>query len=56
MAMQQVLEQLEFETHGQGFTRLDPHLNQWLAASGIDTGVLHLTCLHTSCRLPVKLT
>lgn len=54
MVMQQVLEQLAFETHGQGFTRLDPHLNQWLAASGIDTGVLHLTCLHTSCSLTIN--
>ena len=43
MAMQQVLEQLTFETHGQGFTRLDPQLNQWLATTGINTGVLHLT-------------
>jgi len=43
MATQQVLEQLAFETHGQGFTRLDPQLNQWLATTGINTGVLHLT-------------
>ena len=38
MAMQQVLEQLAFETHGQGFTRLDPELNQWLTTAGINTG------------------
>jgi secondary thiamine-phosphate synthase enzyme len=54
MAMQQVLEQLAFETHGQGFTRLDPQLNQWLTTTGIDTGVLHLTCLHTSCSLTIN--
>ncbi len=54
MAMQQVLEQLSIATNGQGFTRLDPQLNQWLAASGIDTGVLHLTCLHTSCSLTIN--
>jgi len=54
MAMQQVLEQLTFETHGQGFTRLDPQLNQWLTTTGINTGVLHLTCLHTSCSLTIN--
>lgn len=52
--MQQALEQLELRTSGQGFTRLNEALNRWLAATGISTGVLHLTCLHTSCSLTIN--
>ena len=55
MALQQVLHQLELATSGQGFTRLDRRINQWLSGTGLWRGMLHLTCLHTSCSLPVKL-
>ncbi len=56
MALQQVLHQLELATQGQGFTRLDRQINQWLRGTGLWQGMLHLTCLHTSCSLLVKLT
>jgi secondary thiamine-phosphate synthase enzyme len=52
--VQQVLEQLELRTSGQGFTRLNEALNDWLASTGISLGVLHLSCLHTSCSLTIN--
>ena len=54
MALQQVLHQLELATRGQGFTRLDRQINQWLHGTGLWQGVLHLTCLHTSCSLTIN--
>ena len=54
MAMQQVLHQLELATHGQGFTRLDNRINQWLGGTGLWQGMLHLSCLHTSCSLTIN--
>ena len=56
MALDQLLTQLEINTHGPGFTPLNQKLNQCVHESGLITGVMHLTCLHTSCRLTVKLT
>lgn len=53
-AMHQVLEQLELRTSGQGFTRLNDPLNNWIAGAGIQLGVLHLTCLHTSASLTIN--
>ena len=50
----QLVHELQVRTAGEGFTRLDPQLNQWLAGSGIHTGVLHLTCLHTSASLTIN--
>ena len=54
MALLQVLHQLELATQGQGFTRLDRQINQWLRGTGIWQGMLHLTCLHTSCSLTIN--
>lgn len=52
--MRQVLEQLQLRTSGQGFTRLNESLNGWIADAGIQLGVLHLTCLHTSASLTIN--
>lgn len=52
--MRQALEQLEVATSGQGFTRLNTQLNSWVATTGLQLGVLHLTCLHTSCSLTIN--
>ena len=58
MASQAVLlqahEELQVLTRGEGFQRIDPELNQWIAATGIQSGVLHLTCLHTSASLTIN--
>ena len=52
--MNQVLHQLVIATPGQGFTRLNEQLNSWIRSSGIELGVLHLTCLHTSASLTIN--
>ena len=54
MGLDQLLTQLEINTQGQGFTRLNEPLNQWIRDSRLSTGVLHLTCLHTSCSLTIN--
>ena len=54
MTLQQVLHHLELETPGQGFTRLDGRINQWLPNTSIWQGMLHLTCLHTSASLTIN--
>lgn len=52
--MKQALDQLEVQTTGTGFTRLNRDLNHWIQSSGIQLGVLHLTCLHTSASLTIN--
>jgi len=52
--MNQVLHQLVIATPGLGFTRLNEQLNSWIRSSGIELGVLHLTCLHTSASLTIN--
>ena len=54
MALDQLLTQLEIKTHGPGFTRLNEQLNQCVHDAGVITGVIHLTCLHTSCSLTIN--
>jgi len=54
MAMDQVLDQLVIATPGAGFTRLNEQLNAWIRNSGMQLGVLHLTCLHTSASLTIN--
>ena len=54
MTLQQVQHHLDLETPGQGFTRLDGRINQWLHKTAIWQGMLHLTCLHTSCSLTIN--
>lgn len=54
MALAQRLHQLEVSTTGAGFSRLNELLNAWIAGTGIQQGVLHLTCLHTSASLTIN--
>ena len=54
MAFAQSLTQLEIPTKGKGFTRLNERIESWLASKDIERGVLHLTCLHTSCSLTIN--
>ena len=54
MALDQLLTQLEIKTFGPGFTRLNEQLNQCVRGSGLSKGVVHLTCLHTSCSLTIN--
>ena len=50
----QAWHELQVSTRGEGYIRLDSQLNSWIAATGIVTGVLHLTCLHTSASLTIN--
>ena len=50
----QAWHELQVSTRGEGYVRLDSQLNSWIAATGIITGVLHLTCLHTSASLTIN--
>ena len=54
MTFDQALEQIEIQTKGEGFTNLTPHLEKWVARTGLIQGVLHLTILHTSCSLIIN--
>ena len=54
VGVQQILHQMTVATPGRGFTRLDGRLNTWIRSTGLDQGVLHLTCLHTSASLTIN--
>ena len=54
MELVQNLHVLELTTQGPGFIRLNEHLNAWITQCGLDQGVLHLTCLHTSASLTIN--
>ena len=54
MALAQTLTQLEIQTKGKGFTRLNARIETWLGTKEIEQGVLHLTCLHTSCSITIN--
>ena len=54
MGVQQILHQISVQTPGKGFSRLDGRLNTWIRSTGLEQGVLHLTCLHTSASLTIN--
>ena len=54
MSLEQHLRKLEVSTNGPGFTRLNERLNNLIAKASIETGMLHLTCLHTSASLTIN--
>ena len=54
MALDQALSRLEIQTKGSGFNRIDGSLNNWIRSTQMQCGVVHLTCLHTSCSLTIN--
>lgn len=54
MALDQALSRLEIQTQGSGFTRIDGSLSDWIRNTRIQCGVVHLSCLHTSCSLTIN--
>ena len=46
-------QQLDVETRGRGFYRLDENINDWLQGTGATVGLCHLFILHTSASLVV---
>ena len=54
MALDQALSRLEIQTKGSGFTRIDGSLSDWIRSTRMQCGVVHLSCLHTSCSLTIN--
>ena len=54
MALDQALSRLEIQTNCAGFTRIDGSLSDWIRNTRIQCGVVHLSCLHTSCSLTIN--
>jgi secondary thiamine-phosphate synthase enzyme len=52
--LRQSLHTLSLATSGEGFTDITAPLNGEIAASGLDTGLASLACLHTSCSLTIN--
>ena len=52
--LRQCLLKLSVPTSGEGFVDLTADLNREISASGLDTGVAVLACLHTSCSLTIN--
>jgi len=54
MALQQSLRLLQLDTRGEGFTDITAALNAEISASGLDSGIAVISCLHTSASLTVN--
>jgi secondary thiamine-phosphate synthase enzyme len=54
MGMRQNLKLLQLQTRGEGFTDITAALNAEIRASGLDTGIAVISCLHSSASLTVN--
>lgn len=52
--MRQVQHIVEIATQGAGLTEITAELEHFIAASGIDTGLVTAFCRHTSCSLLIQ--
>ncbi|MBV1834879.1 secondary thiamine-phosphate synthase enzyme YjbQ [Novacetimonas pomaceti] len=52
--MRQELHRLHVGTHGKGLVSITRAVLDWVAATGIETGLLTLWCRHTSASLTVQ--
>ncbi|MHC5050823.1 MAG: YjbQ family protein, partial [Planctomycetota bacterium] len=52
--MKQHQEWIEARTRGRGFFEITDRVRSVVAASGVDTGVVHVYCTHTSCSLCIQ--
>ena len=50
----QALDEITVQTQGQGFTTITPLVNDFVARSGITTGLLSLCVQHTSCSITIN--
>ncbi|GAB0119521.1 secondary thiamine-phosphate synthase enzyme YjbQ [Acidisoma sp. 7E03] len=51
--MQQATHRLSLQTRGKGLTEMTGAVESWVAAQGMETGLLTLWCAHTSASLAV---
>jgi len=54
MGMRQNLKLLQLQTRGEGFTDITAALDAEIVASGLDTGIAVVSCLHSSASLTVN--
>lgn len=52
--MRQALHRLDIPTRGKGLVMFTDAVRQWVADTGIDTGLLTIWCQHTSASLTVQ--
>lgn len=52
--LRQSLQILSVQTQGEGFIAITPQLQAAIGSSGLQLGVAHLVCQHTSCSLTVN--
>lgn len=52
--MKQALHRITVATSGQGFTDVTGRLAEWVAAVGLDSGLLTVWCRHSSASLVVQ--
>lgn len=52
--MRQALHRFEIATNGAGLTEITSPVKEWVAAQGIETGLLTLFCRHTSASLIIQ--
>ncbi|MFT8775313.1 MAG: secondary thiamine-phosphate synthase enzyme YjbQ [Gluconacetobacter liquefaciens] len=52
--MRQALHRLDIPTHGKGLVMFTDAVRQWVAETGIETGLLTIWCQHTSASLTVQ--
>ena len=52
--MEQIFSTLKIRTNGEGFTNITKGLNLFLIKNKLDTGILILSSIHTSCSLLIN--
>ena len=52
--MEQIFSQLNFFTNGEGFTDITNDLNLFIQKNNFHSGIVNLTCLHTSCSMTIN--
>ena len=52
--MEQIFSTLKIRTNGEGFTNITKNLNLFLIKNKLDTGILILSSIHTSCSLLIN--
>ena len=52
--MEQIFTKLQFITNGEGFIDITNDLNYLIKEKNFCSGIINLTCLHTSCSLTIN--
>tara|TARA_Y100001968_G_scaffold80319_1_gene71470 strand:- start:2865 stop:3320 length:456 start_codon:yes stop_codon:yes gene_type:complete len=52
--VKQIISEVIFKTNGEGFINITSQVNEWISSNKIDTGILVVSCKHTSCSLTIN--